>query len=368
MIGGLVLAMLWIAALQRLRVLWRTRTTVAAYYAVAAVGVAMALTLKTLQPQVDRVAGAYMSDLLLHLFVIVGGVGAQLFLLSLRDGRPSRRAVGARVAVAGLVGAVMIACFAAAPIHAVTSAKLDEHFGKLGIIQAYRGVLNAYLTYVLLDNIRLCRRYATARDDVGRAVGLTLVGWACGIGLAYSVSRLVLAVVNPIWHGQHHGWLLFGQGAALASLGLLAAGVLVPHWLPLAIAFRDARQGVDQLAALWADLAAAFPAVVLPTPAAWTVRRAQLRYDRRLLEVAEGLARASLGAECGDVGHVQGDVERTAVVLARSRAAWTGDFGPKATTLLPPIKDARTEHRFLHELAAAYSSVARTQPLEGVPA
>src|SRR5205807_1207958 len=130
--------------------------------------------------------------------------------------------------------------FALAPIHAVTSAKLDEHYGKLGIIQAYRGTLNAYLTYVLVDNIRLCRRYAAIRDDIGRAVGLTLVGWACAIGLLYSVSRLALAVLNPVWPGQHHGLLLFGQAAAVASLAVLASGVLTPHWLPKVIELRDA--------------------------------------------------------------------------------------------------------------------------------
>lgn len=164
--------------MQRLLVLRRARTTVAAYYVVAAVGVAMALPLKVLQPQVDAAAGAYKSDLLLHLFVIVGGDGAQLFLLTLREGRPPHRAIASRVGIAGVTAVIMMIAFTVAPIHTATSAKLDEHYGKLGSIETYRATLNAYLSYVLADNIGLCRRYAAFRDDIGRAVGLSLVGWA----------------------------------------------------------------------------------------------------------------------------------------------------------------------------------------------
>src|SRR5947209_325054 len=120
-----VLLLLWLAAAHRLVVLRRTRTAVTAYYAIAAVGVAMALTLKVVQPQFDAVAGPYMSDLVLHLFVIVGGVGAQLFLLSLKDGEPERRSVVLRVAIAAGVFTVMVVAFVLAPIHGLTSRTLD---------------------------------------------------------------------------------------------------------------------------------------------------------------------------------------------------------------------------------------------------
>jgi hypothetical protein len=183
------------------------------------------------------------------------------------------------------------------------------------------------------------------------------------------MTRLVLAALNPVWPGKHHGLLLFGQAAALASLAALAAGVLVPHWLPTVVAFRDARRGIARLDALWFDLSAAFPAVVLPTRPARTVRQAQLRHDRRMLEVAEGLALAHLGAEASDLAEAQGNAERAATVLARSKPSWLSDAGPRATSLLPVVCHAHAERRFLLELAVAYSAVVvPTRRFRGVSA
>ena len=361
-----VLVLLWLAAGHRLIVLRRAPTTVTTYYAIAAVGVAMALTMKVIQPQFDALAGPYMSDLVLHLFVIVGGVGAQLFLLTLKDADPGRRAVALRVAIAGAVFSVMVVAFAVAPIHAVTSGTLDEHYGKLGSIATYRVAMNAYLTYVLVDNIRLCRRYAKRREDLGRAVGLTLVGWGCAAGLVYSCTRLLFAILDPFWAGEHHGLLLVAQAAALVSLGLLALGVLTPFWLPDLLAWREARRGTRQLDALWVDLSAEFPAVVLPTGPAWTVHRAQLRYDRRMLEIAEGLARAKLAEEAADtVPVVPEGVENLAVALKRSRGSWAKNSGPKAAAVLPRVDSPQSEQRLLLELAAAYAAVPPRQRAEG---
>ena len=362
-----VLVLFWLAAGHRVAMLVRKPNWVNLSYACAAVGVALAVAVKTWQTQFDGLTGPYVSDLALHLCIIIAGLGSQFFLLTLRAAEPARREVAVRLSVAALATAVIVLAFVVAPIHHTVTGGLDEEYGHLASIAVYRVILNAYLTYVLLDIVRLCRRYADLRDDAGRSVGLTLVGWGCAIGLGYSTSRLLYALLDPIVSGRPTALLAIGRWSALISLGALAAGVLTPWWLPAALAWWQARQGAAQVAELWGDLAGAFPSVVLPTGRSWTVRRAQLRYDRYLIEIAEGLARASLGAEGSAHTTEAGAIYGLAVALRKSRPSWNSGTGPRAAAVLPAVATPESEQRMLLALASAYSLAGNGRSHEASP-
>ncbi|BEP13862.1 hypothetical protein acdb102_21730 [Acidothermaceae bacterium B102] len=363
MILTLVLILFWLAAGHRMALLARRRNSVNFSYAIAALGVACAVTVKTWQAGFDELTGPYVSDLVLHLFIIVAGLGSQMFLLTLRAAQPARPEVAGRLIVAAFATTVIVVSFIFAPIHRAVTGGLDEGYGDLVPIAVYRVALNAYLTYVLVDIVRLCRRYADLRDDAGRSVGLKLVGWGCAAGLGYSVSRLLYALVDPIVSGRPTLLLAVGRWSALISLAALAAGVLTPWWLPSALAWREARRGTAQVAELWGDLAVTFPAIVLYTGRTWNVRRAQLRYDRCLIEIAEGLARASLGQ-----ASEASDIDGLAVALRRSRPVWAAGIGPKAVAALPTPATPEAEQRLLLALALAYSLADSVRDSEGASA
>ena len=365
---ALVLVLFWLAAGHRIALLARRRTSVNLSYATAAAGVALAVTVKTWQTQFDGLTGPYVSDLVLHLFIIIGGLGSQMFLLTLREAEPHRREVAIRLVVAGFATAVIVGAFVVVPIHRAVTGGLDEEYGDQVSLGVYRVALNAYLTYVLVDIVRLCRRYADLRDDAGRSVGLTFVGWGCTVGLGYSLSRLAYAVLDPILPGRPPLLLTVGRWSALISLAALAVGVLTPWWLPSALAWRDARRGAAQVAELWSDLTAAFPTIALRTGPAWTASGAQLRYDRCLIEIAEGLAKASLGQEASSQRTGADHINGVAVALRRSRGAWTSGAGPRAAAILPTMATAASEQRLLLDLAAAYSLAGSQRDAEGASA
>jgi hypothetical protein len=149
---------------------------------------------------------------------------------------------------------------------------------------------------------------------------------------------------------------------------VLATGVLAPRALNSARRWFTAIEGIRRLDPLWRDLTGAFPQVTLPTSAPLTVRRAELRYDRHLLEIADALTltrvRAGLGAEADPS-------ERAAAALAASASRWTHDDGSHAACiaagLLPTASSAAEEREHLLTLADAYRTVriqARRLPQE----
>src|ERR1700712_2240965 len=127
----LVLVLFWLAAGHRIALLVRRRTSVNLSYATAAAGVALAVTVKAWQTQFDGLTGPYVSDLVLHLFIITAGLGSQMFLLTLRAADPHRREVAIRLTIAGAATAIIVGAFVAAPIHHAMAGGLDEAYGQL---------------------------------------------------------------------------------------------------------------------------------------------------------------------------------------------------------------------------------------------
>lgn len=345
--------LLWLAAGSRLVVLRRGAGFITISYAAAATGIAAAFTVKATETVVDAATSPYVSDLIEHGLVVVGGVAAQLFLLALKTGRPPRRAAGARTGIAAAVLAAMTIAFLVAPVHQRVVGDIDEVFGQLRSITIYRLVFNAYLTYVLFDNIRLCRRYAAIPGDLGRRASLTLVGWGSAVALAYSTSRIVYILADLALRDRPT--IIRTIGSAAASLGLccLAIGMLAPRIVPGLGGWIDALRGIRRLGPLWRDLIRAFPLVGLTTGSPITVQRAQLRYDRRLLEVSEALAQARIPVD--DLpGAYDDPIECLAHSLWRSRRRWTDTEGAPAASLLPAPREITNEREQILALAVAY--------------
>lgn len=349
----IAVVLLWLAAAYRLAIVRRGADFVNVSYAAGVAATAAAFTVKAAETGIDATAGPYIGDLIEHGVVVIGGMSAQLFLLALKTGRPPRRAAAVRAAVAVAVLAAMTISFLAAPIHQRVIGDLDEVFGQLGSITVYRLVFNVYLTYVLVDNIRLCRRYAKIRGDVGRSASLTLVGWGSAVALAYTTSRILYVLADRVLH--HQLIIIRTIGSAAATLGMcgLGVGVLAPRIVP---ALRDwivALRGIRRLGPLWRDLTSAFPLVTLPTGLPTTVRRAELRYDRHLLEVSEALAQVHISV--GELLIPAGDhLQNLAQSLRHSRDRWTDTRGVPATTFLPAARGATDERQQILALADAY--------------
>lgn len=352
---AIAVALLWLAAGYRLYVLRSSRNLTNISYCAAVVAIAAGYTVAADETAFDAVTGPYVSDLVEHLLVVLGGLCAQIFLLGLRTGPLPRQAAFLRTLAAATVSVVMLVSFAEAPIHQGIIGDLDVVYGQLGEIAVYRLAFDGYLTYVLIDNIRLCRRYVAIPGDLARSISLTFVGWGSAAGLAYSGSRVIYAFLDLSLGIHATAVRTIGSAAAAIGLSGLAIGMVAAplvggtrRWLRYYV-------GTRHLAPLWGDLTAAFPALVLPTPLPLSPRRAELRYDRRLVEVSEGLWHARL--ETAPITSVVGieQVGEAADELRRTRLVWATAAGPAAGSLLPEPENLEAERALLVALADAYA-------------
>ena len=352
MVAGILL---WLAAAYRLQSWRRQGTLVNGVYAGAAGSIAAAFTVKLFDSQIDALCGPFISDLLEHLLVVVSGFSAQLFLLTLKTGRPSRPSVVSRSVLSAAVTLVMVGAFLVAPIHQARGGDLDEVFGHLGTVAVYRLIFDCQLTYVLFDVIRLCRRNALVRGDTSRSISLTLTGSGAVIAVLYPFSRLTNIATQVV--GGSPSSTVHTVGSSAASLGLLAmaAGMLVPQVLSIGRSWLNARSGVRRLDLLWSDLTSAFPEVRLPVGRGVTLGKAELRYVRRLAEVSEGLALAHVR---GVGGRLEApELRDQARILLDSRPFWAEQDGVPACELLPGAVDASVDDQQILALADAYAAI-----------
>lgn len=347
--------LLWLAAAYRIHSWRREASLVNGVYAGAAGSIAAAFTVKILASQIDALCGPFISDLLEHLFVVLGGYSAQIFLLTLRDGRPSRPSLVSRTVLSAAVMLMMVGAFLVAPVHQARGGDLDEVFGRLGTVAVYRLIFDCQLTYVLVDVIRLCLRNALVRGDVSRSISLILTGSGAGIAVLYPLSRLIDITVQVI--GRPPSLTIHTVGSSAASLGLLAmaAGMLIPHVLTTRRSWLNARCGARRLDVLWSDLTSAFPEVRLPVGRGLTPGKAELRYVRRLAEVSEGLALAHVRGAAGPPAAP--DLREQARILLHSRPSWAEQGGLRACELLSGPSDASVDDQQLLALADAYAAI-----------
>lgn len=355
----LVVFILWWATGYRVRLWRRRRGVVGGSYAAAASFIAAAFTVKAFESQIDHLTGPFVSDLLEHLLAVWGGYSAQIFLLALRDGRTRPRPLVGRTVLITAVTATMVITFILAPVHHLISGDFDQLYGQLGSVAVYRLVFDAELAYVLVDVVRLCGRNGRARGDGGRSLSLMVSGGGAVIALGYPISRVVYITSRLTGHRSQSG--LHTAGSAAASLGLLgiAAGILIPGVIDRGRTWLNAQRGLRRMHALWSDLTASFPRIVLFVGRGFTPETAQLRYARHLIEIIEGLTMAHVPDPYTDGQADRIGVVAQAQLLRISRGKWTSRTGKPASDLVAIPTNPGDEIAQILSLADAYDAISK---------
>ena len=220
-----VAAVIWLAAGYRLLILLRHPNFLNTMYCLIFVVVAAAFHRQNPRAAISTPSPVPTSGTSTkHLLVVVMGVSIELYILAVDVGRPGRRSVApTRLGVATAVAIAMIATFAAAPIHTGAGGEdLDQTYLDLPQVMAYRLIFNAYLTFVLIENVRLYRRFGRTPGDEGRLTNLRLVAWGSAIGIVYSGTR-VISILSVATTGHP----LPAPLEAVGSVAALLAGVSV---------------------------------------------------------------------------------------------------------------------------------------------
>lgn len=368
----LVALLVWAAAGYRFTVLLRHPTLLNATYLASMALAAAAFTVKAFETTLNATVGPFTGDLIKHLLVVGMGASLQVFILAVEVERPTRRQVAVRVGVAVLVAAAMIAAFVAAPLHtlSVTDPEhADDAYKALASIQVYLLIFHVYLTVVLVDNVRLYRRFGSSTGDQGRSTNLRLVGWGSAIALAYTGSRLASVMSIAVAGHPLNTLETIGSLAALFGGTCVALAVFSPRVIPWFKDWHTARVGTRRLNRLWRDLTSTFPAVVLSAPGLkFAPRRAEFIFDRRLIETSECLRRVRLPDASAAIVHGSSVAIRAlAIDLYHHHGNWTAATGPAAQDLLPPVHSHTEEVAMLLEVADHYEAAARqSAPIQPV--
>lgn len=349
-----VVILLWAAALYRLVVPRQGRTFVDAATVGAIIGVALAFTVKANESAVDGATGPYVSDLIEHSAAVIAGALALLVLQGLRTTRPTTRQFLIRVVGAALVLIVMTVTFSSAPVHQRFMGDLDQQFGRSTAVDLYRLIFNLYMASVLARCFQLSRRYAGRKGDTGRSSFLTLTAYGYILALIYCITRVVYITLDRMFDVQPSLVRGLGSGALMSGLALLALGIITPKIVRAVTRLVFASRGTYRLQPLWKDLTLAFPLVVLPTDAPLTISRAELRYDRRLVEIAEGLAQVHILRGNSEYQFSNLTGQELAQALHHSRRTWTQSAGVPAVQLLHVAATPADERQQLIAVADAY--------------
>lgn len=361
-----VALLVWAGAGHRLLIALRHPSLLNTTYLVSLALAGSAFTLKAASAILDVAIGPLTADSIKHLLVVGMGVSLQLFVLAVKTANPTRRAIALRVGVGAVVAVGMIMFYLAAPLHSLPIADpelADNAFMEMAPIQIHLLIFHAYLTFVLVDNVRLCWRFASSTGDQGRSTNLRLVGWGSAIALIYTVSRLA-SVISMVVNGQALTSLdSIGSLAAMLGGICVALAVFSPQVVPWLKDWRTARLGTRRLNQLWKDLTATFPTVVLPAPGSpFAPRRAEFIFDRQLIEISECLRRVHL--PYSSLRSLQGSsATRTrllALELHRSRPSWISASGPTPADLLPPVRTTEEEAAMVLEIAEHYAAAEAT--------
>jgi hypothetical protein len=174
------------------------------------------------------------------------------------------------------------------------------------------------------------------------------------VGLVYSASRLLYVLADLVLDPSPTAIHSAGTAAALIGASGIAVGVVAPRAVRVTQRWLSVVTATRRLTPLWIDLSTAYPDITLSTKQPITLHRAELRYHRRMLEVAEGLARAHVSD--ADATACK-DVQRFAAALHANQCAWTIGAGPTAADLMPSAPSPDDERRNLLDLAGHYRQV-----------
>jgi hypothetical protein len=309
-----VLALLWAVVVWRFPALRQASWKRAPWIALAALALALSVSLPVASPAVDRAVGvADFSQLVKHVCAVIAAA-AFLDWMSVLADPGHRKHLAARRPAAGLAIASMIALFIVTRRPETTSytAAITG-----GTAVAYLMIMYLYLGAALAVAAPVFARAARVSPGGTLRWGLRFLaaGSAFGTGFAAWMTCCLLLRVS----GADTGVLLAdGNAAQNAAIALILAGMCVPAFGVAWQAMRDLAS-LHALRGIWKELTDAIPAVsagpVRRGPAA-AVRSARIRLIRRTAEIRD----AALALRCY--------VPPGTVDEARRRLASLGLSGP----------------------------------------
>lgn len=282
-----IAVLFWLGGISRLRSALRSPSRRPLCISLLCFAAALTFDIPGVYEAFDEHAGiANLADLVEHSFGIVGVFALLQTLEQLTDVGPGQHARIRRLAPGAAVAACVALFFAASTKQEATN--FTERYGSNPYVAAYWAITIAYFGIVLVALGRLAHRHSARCSRAALRTGLRLVGAGVGVGVAYSVLKIVqvvLAITRPTTAGNI-AWVLsltLTVGAALMGLGLLLPA-LESAWTIAAKHLSD-RLALLRLRRLWLDVTEAVPDVILdgrrsffadlftPMPSYWLYRR-----------------------------------------------------------------------------------------------
>ncbi|MEQ3552859.1 MAB_1171c family putative transporter [Pseudonocardia nematodicida] len=242
------------------------------------------------------------------LTLVAACAATAMVLFTLYDPHEARRRLRIRQILLATSLGLMTVMFLANPAR---PEEFTDPAAPVGII-VYYFVYLAYLAYALVDLLVLIRRRAQGETDGWVRAGMRTVSLACGVGLLYTVARMVNLTISytgvqvKVPGDKTYGILEFIVAAVLPACSVLLAiaGFTLRRWGPvvaspvvaIARTIRH-RRAYRRLAPLWAEVHRVLPRTYLQDRDSRT--RPSLRLYGRVVEIcdAEMLSRPMLPPE-----------------------------------------------------------------------
>ncbi|MCX5070813.1 hypothetical protein OOJ91_33755 [Micromonospora lupini] len=346
----------------------------------------LALALAVLTPDIrtglnDLAGVPHVSRLISHALTMWAATAALCMLVYwTHTPQTTQRAVYIRQAIAAAATAVMATLFVIARTPA-TNQEWFSTYANRPPIALYMIVFGGMLTYTLIDLARLSLRYA--RRLTGRRVtrlGLHLFAAGGLVALGYSVTIIVVAVIELAGGDFTADWTKFSYVCQLLGIGLIVIGSVLPGTANASAAALHRAQDAHQtelMEPLWRAIVQAHPAIPRRQPrpthlwgrmtawaASWMGDGRSL--SRRVLEIRDGYLQLApwfdghvqtraiaLGRQAGLSGlDLQAVVEAAVVALALDAKA-RGEDQAGTGEVEPGGEDLTGEVRWLGRVSQA---------------
>lgn len=291
----------WVALFLKIldaRRAWRNPVMAGPVATLFFLAIVFTLSIPSVSARLDGLLGVpNLSALGIHCAIVAYSAATQIMLV-LWSSPPAaaRTAIRWRLAMSVAVIIAMAALFVTA---GATTEERARHFlyrySDQPLIAGYLLLYVLALAIALVENIRLCLRYAGAFEDAWLRRGLRAVALGSGLGLAYCASRLgtlasrQLGLPADVWEVCVP--VFGGSGGVLGVLGLSAPS-LGPH-ISAARFWLAQYRAYQRLYPLWAALWREMPDITLTPPSSALVDRLApgdlgFRLYRKAVEIRDG--------------------------------------------------------------------------------
>lgn len=292
------------------------------------------------------------AGLLATLAALVGACCLFIFWHAVRQASPSRAIISAHLAFAVLLGTIITAIWAVAPVYDQTYQSPRDlplsdpaYVAPSLLYNGYYAASQAVTAICAFQALRRPPAHDAGFQEPALRVALMIVlpsAVACFFGqLAWAAAELSYFV-------KFDGATAFAVGDVLIMLamaGYTAMGITVlagPRWHR----HIHSQQLTRRLSGLWARIRELCPTVALPLTE--TPGRPYLRAQRMLIEIADGLSLLTVPA---------GPHPKPIEAVARALAHPGEQSGPSAATVLPTAETRSQEESMFLAIAEAYAEL-----------